>query len=399
MLKNRTGHGHVFGRQRPSDTGKHPIHVAQPALHRNESFRPLPPPGGQAPFRLDLKSIIPAADYDAILRKKKLTFHVNGDMGGIKQGMDQELVAAGMEHDFRDGADASDNPAFLYVVGDCVYYNGEVANYYAQFYEPYEHYPGPIFAVPGNHDGENLPGTNTLDGFVRNFCAAAPVKMPESMSSQRTAMTQPNVYWTLLTPLASIVGLYSNVPEGGRIDPPQSTWLVNELKTLPADVPIIVTLHHPVYSADNFHSGSTHMKELIESAAKQAGRHPEMVVAGHVHNYQRFTKTMPDGAQVPYLVTGAGGYYHLHSMMKVKGESMVTPVVFKDKDGDPATLESYSADHHGFMRLEVTDRLVTGRYYEVPRPQEPYSKGSQLFDYFEFDWRRRRMLANTLDAG
>ena len=28
---------------------------------------------------------------------KKLTFHFNGDMGGIKNGMDQQLVAKGME--------------------------------------------------------------------------------------------------------------------------------------------------------------------------------------------------------------------------------------------------------------------------------------------------------------
>jgi len=61
------------------------------------------------------------------------------------------------------------------------------------------------------------------------------------------------------------------------------------------------------------------MKQLIEEAAEKVGRHPEMVVAGHVHNYQRFTKTMDGGAQVPYLVTGAGGYYHLHAMQKVNG--------------------------------------------------------------------------------
>jgi hypothetical protein len=48
------------------------------------------------------------------------------------------------------------------------------------------------------------------------------------------------------------------------------------------------------------------------------------------------------------------------------------------------------------LRLEITDELITGRYYQVPRPQEPYSKGSQLYDYFEFDWKNRRYLPNTL---
>jgi len=87
-------------------------------------------------------------------------------------------------------------------------------------------------------------------------------------------------------------------------------------------------------------------------------------------------------------------YPNLHSMIKVAGQQMVTPAQFDDKDGDHATVEKYSDDHHGFMRLEVTDTKITGRYYEVPRPQEPYSKGSQLLDYFEFDWKKRRYLPN-----
>jgi hypothetical protein len=115
-------------------------------------------------------------------------------------------------------------------------------------------------AVPGNHDGENLAVDSTLDGFIYNFCAGSPVPRPEAQDSPRTAMTQPYVYWTLLTPLVNIVGLYSNVPEGGEIRTP---------------------------------------------------------------------------------------------------------------------------------------RAITGRYYEVPRPQEPYSKGSQLFDYCEYDWKKRAYIPNA----
>jgi hypothetical protein len=121
-----------------------------------------------------------------------------------------------------------------------------------------------------------------------------------------------------------------------------------------------------------------------------------MILAGHVHNYQRLTKTLANGQQVPYLVTGAGGYYHLHNIMKVDGDHMIPPVVFDDHEGDPVTLERYSADHHGFMRMEVTDKLITGRYYEVPRDHEPFSKGNQLLDYFEFDWRAKKYVPNTL---
>ena len=320
----------------------------------------------------------------------------NGDMGGIEYAVPQELVAKGMEADFTGHADLSEQPAFLYITGDCVYFNGEIKEYYKQFYQPYEFYKGPIFAVPGNHDGENLSGDSTLNGFVRNFCAPSAVKMPESGDSHRTAMVQPNVYWTLVTPRANFVGLYSNVPAGGDIRSPQTEWLINELKTLPKKLPLLVALHHPIYSADDHHSGSTYMKDVLEHAATAAGRHPDMILAGHVHDYQRLTKNRPDGSQIPYLVTGAGGYHNLHGIMLVNGQHMIPPVVFKDSQGDPVTLERYSDDHHGFLRLEITSRLIIGRYYAVPRPQEPYSKGSQLIDYFEFDWTKKRYVPNTL---
>lgn len=386
-------HPHVFARTRPSRFGAHPIHL-KPV--RDTQFRNLPPPTGKAPFRLDLKDILPDPTYKAILRYKKLTFHLNGDMGGIAYAVPQELVAKGMEADFDPKADASESPAFLYITGDCVYFNGEVKEYYKQFYQPYEFYAGPIFAVPGNHDGENLPADNSLDGFVRNFCAPQAVKMPEAGDSHRTAMVQPNVYWTLITPLVNIVGLYSNVPSGGDIRAPQTNWLVEELKTLPKDVPLFVALHHPIYSADDHHSGSTYMKEVLDAAVNASGRHPDMILAGHVHNYQRLTKNQPDGTQVPYLVTGAGGYHNLHHIMQVDGQKMVAPVVFPDHGGDPVTLERYSDDHRGFLRLQITDPLITGRYFQVPRPQEAYSKGSQLVEYFEFDWRKKRYIPNIL---
>src|SRR5262245_40865672 len=133
MAFSRTVKGHSFGRARPGESGGYALHKA-PA--RNVSFRPLPPVWGSPPYRLDLKSVISDADYQNIKSSKKLTFHLNGDMGGVKYGVPQELVASGMEVDFDAAKSASENPAFLYITGDCVYFNGEVSQYYSQFYEP-----------------------------------------------------------------------------------------------------------------------------------------------------------------------------------------------------------------------------------------------------------------------
>jgi hypothetical protein len=149
------------------------------------------------------------------------------------------------------------------------------------------------------------------------------------------------------------------VPAGGDIRAPQTDWLIGELKTLPTDVPLIVTLHHPPYSADDHHSGSTHMIKVLDEATAASGRRPDVVIAGHVHNYQRLTRALPDGTQWPYLVTGAGGYHNLHSIQKVNGKAMIAPVTFE------------------------TD-------------QEPRSKGNQLMDYFEYDWHNKKYVPNKL---
>ncbi len=401
MTDNYAGAGkQVFGRRRPILQGHFPVALDAGDEHRDTRFRDLPAPTGSDPFRLDLASVLGETEMAAIRDKKRLTFHLNGDMGGIKDAVPQELVAKGMEKSFDPMADASVNPSFLYITGDCVYFNGEVEQYYSQFYEPYEFYPRPIFAVAGNHDGENLhtDDESSLKGFMRNFCAPEPVHLPEAMDSHRTAMTQPNVYWTLTTPLFNIVGLYSNVPEGGAIRSPQTEWYINELKNLPRDIPLFTSLHHPPYSADDHHSGSAHMIKVLDDAAQAAGRAPDMVLAGHVHNYQRISRTDGAGNVTPYLVTGAGGYHNLHHVQKVNHQAMITPTVMDRANDQIITLHSYMDDHHGFLVMSVTPDMIVGDYYQVPRPQEPYSKGNQLVDHWEFDWKSKRWLTNDLSG-
>ena len=132
---------HTFGRARPNASGTFNLHTIP---KRDTHFRDLPNPTGNPPFQLDLKSIVPAADYKAIVASKKLVFHLNGDMGGINYDVPQTLVAKGMEGDFDPKAKPGNNPAFLYICGDCVYFNGEIKEYYNQFYRPYEFYPAEL---------------------------------------------------------------------------------------------------------------------------------------------------------------------------------------------------------------------------------------------------------------
>lgn len=382
---------HVFGRPR---LNRKILSFTGAASTPGNAFQPLPTPPGKSPFRLDLKDVLPAAEYAAIVKSQRLAFHVAGDLGGINFAVPQERVAQGLEEDFvANPPDPSVNPAFLYVLGDCVYFNGEIKQYYAQFYQPYEHYLAPIFGVPGNHDGDPLAPEKSLDGFVRNFCATTPgIKTPESQDSPRTAMIQPNVYWTLRTPLVSIIGLYSNVPEHGVLHPDQLSWLVGELKSAPVALPILVTLHHPPYSADDHHGGSQSMHDALDSAFKQAGRWADMVLAGHVHNFQRFTRKVTSiGWQVPYVVAGAGGYHNLHSVAKGANGAKPTPPVSLSLSGDTVTLEKFVDDRHGFLRLDIAADSISGKYFTVPRPQESWSQPPQLADSFHLDTRNHKL--------
>src|ERR1700751_2360309 len=306
--------GHAFGGDRlPSGFQT----IVDPRKHPSQPYRELPPATCLPPFRLSLDSVLSADALQTIEQSGQLVFHAVGDTGGGKTPTYQENVANYMEADF-SGNDPSAHPSFFYHLGDVVYYDGELDNYFPEFYEPYANYPGPIFAIPGNHDGDVDPQTNegTLEGFVRNFCSQVPGHTPEGKDAQRTTMTQPNVYWTLLTPLVTFIGLYSNCPEGGQLSQAQIDWFETELKAAPEDGALIVAVHHPIYSAYGSKPGSQHLWSVLDTAVQTAGRLPDLVLSGHVHNYQRFTGVL-NGKNVPLIVAGAGGYNkQLHTLAK-----------------------------------------------------------------------------------
>ncbi len=368
------GNGRYFGSVRPSE---HAVRFVAPDDEGIEStvaagllaripetqsrFQPLPAPTGSAPYRLPLSSLLAADHMQRIVDAKKLVFHAVGDTGGSVNDTFQREVGRLMELDFRRPS-VADIPSFFFHLGDVVYFKGEAANYYPQFYDAYEFYRAPIVAIPGNHDAEVNPGLRPLDAFVRNFCSPSPVHSPDALHIRRHTMTQPNVYFTLETPLATIVGLCSNVPEGGVIEQNQLDWFIGELRHAPTDRALIVAVHHPLFSADTSHSGSPVINAVFEQAISASDRVPDLVLHGHVHNYQRFTWHVR-GREVPVIVAGAGGYRNLHHVGRPQGIPLRTPYRV---EGVPAVLESYTDDRHGFLRLEVTAQRITGKYYAIP---------------------------------
>jgi acid phosphatase type 7 len=327
-----------------------------PVSHRNTSFQPLPRPLGLPPYHYPLTDHFPTIG-DNIQTAKKMVLHVMGDTGGVQDAEYQSHVA---EQLIAQVTGEATSPQFCYHVGDVVYFTGLHDDYYGQFYEPYAHYTPPILSIPGNHDGEvDDPSIQTsLDGWVDYFMQATPDVDPISKDAPRVGLSLPNVYWTLLTPFATFVGLYTNVPEGGSIDSVQQQWVTNEFATAPENLPLIFALHHPIYSFDVYHSGSSKMADVLENAIRDTGRVPNLVLAGHVHDYQRIEQTIAPSGPTPFIVCGNGGYHNLHTIHSKAG----------DKAPDTGAVLKYGQDKAwGFLTLTIDNETISGVTTEINR--------------------------------
>jgi hypothetical protein len=98
-----------------------------------------------------------------------------------------------------------------------------------------------------------------------------------------------------------------------------------------------------------------------------------MVVSGHVHSYQRFTRRLK-GRQIPYIVDGRGGYANapklMHKLQTDAQGNLPEAPVKTPSEIDPGldlTLESFDQENPGFLRFTVTGRdTLTVESFRVP---------------------------------
>ncbi|MBN9381947.1 MAG: metallophosphoesterase [Chitinophagaceae bacterium] len=368
--------------------------VEAPKPHHR--FIPIP---GQfakpADLVLKLESVLSKPVMDKIKQNNQLAFHLVGDTGGVNGTDIQDALANQMEKQIQQSGDA-DKPAFFYHVGDVVYYNGISEHYEEQFYDPYKYYPTYIFAIPGNHDCDTKVNTGdqpdtepSLLGFMTNFCDPTPSYGP--YSPYRKTMNQPWPYWVLDTPYAVFVGLFSNVD--GSLDADgdktQFDWFVQQLKNAPKSKCLIVTMHHPPFSLDSVHGGYPAILDDIDKASQKAGRNPDIVFSGHVHNYQRFTRKIK-GKSYPFIVTGAGGYADkpgsMHRMqLDQNNDQIATP--FQTTRAD-LVLNYYNQTNPGYLKMVVDKQFIHGAYYVInfDGSKPPTSPD----DEFKFDWKNNK---------
>ncbi len=362
----------------------------------------------------------------------RVVFHMVGDIGATTMSKypDELRVSDALAWDCRTSP-ADDRPAFLYLLGDVVYDFGQAAYYYDEFYEPYRNYPGPILAIPGNHDSFVVPGTAPSDyplvTFQRNFCSTAPVVTPEAGSLHRTAATQPGVYFALDAPFVRIIGLFSNALEDpGVISSEGGTWksvpdtqlefLSRQLARVRAENyrgALLLATHHPAFSYETadiaaggtggIHGCSPRMLADIDTVCHEYGIYPHAFLSGHAHNYQRYTRTVQLAErpfQVPFIVCGDGGH-GIDRLVQASGG--VTPPEPPDGadvsylDSNPVVrasglvLERHDDYDYGYLRVAVERSALRIEFHQVGTNVMP----TRLADAVSVDLAEHRILAGS----
>jgi hypothetical protein len=341
----------------------------------------------------------------------QIVFHVVGDIGASTAAKyPGEVRVSDRITEDSQTATGADRPQFLYLLGDLVYDFGESQYYYDQFYEPYRDYPAPIFAIPGNHDSFIVPGTpaadDPLETFQRNFCATEPVVTPEAGSLHRTAMTQPGVYFTLDAPFVRIVGLFSNALEDpGVISSENGTWkgipdvqldfLSAQLGRVKSDGftgAVLLAVHHPPFSyappvggagGGGTHGGNPVMLAEIDTICQEVGVYPHAILAGHAHNYQRYSRSIhfAGGAYtVPFVVCGGGGHGVASLVQARSGSPPQEPAdgaIVDYLESNPAVdafglvLERHDDTTYGYLRVVATPQQLSLGFYPVSSGAPP----------------------------
>ena len=297
---------------------------------------------------------------------------------------------------------------FMVIASDVIYPAGEADAYAQSFYDVYDSYGKPIYAVPGNHDWYD-----GLGGFMFHLCGmeTAPVSprpsplsraglrvllwhRPRRLSAARAAELrarrdarpaagQPAPYWLLDTGPLQLVGIDTGIT--GELDRDQAAWL-RRVSAASAKPKILVT-GKPLYVNGRRHAGAIEgePEASVYDIVCDPAHNYVATIGGDVHNYQRYPVDAGGGRVVQHLVSGGGGaFMHAtHVIPRValggvseeefrcyplRGDSLSFysrlyerkwPFV-RDVEIDPAQAAAYMGE-----RLGVTPRKADARHVAV----------------------------------
>ncbi|WP_245623116.1 metallophosphoesterase family protein [Spirillospora albida] len=292
---------------------------------------------------------------------------------------------------------------FMVIASDVIYPAGDAADYPDKFFRPYGGYPGPIYAIPGNHDWYD-----GLRGFLRVFCdldadyAPPPWRGPlgivprllwrrpgevdqkvldEARARYRGApgqrSVQPGPYWAIDTPSLRIVGVDTGIT--GTLDREQGAWL-REVSAGPK--PKMLITGKPIHVDDTCRPGRIEGGGTVDAIVRDPAHNYVLAVGGDIHNYQRYPVRLDDGRTIQYLVAGGSGAF-MHATHIIPRTSAVEEDAFRCYPLRGDSLSRYSRLYGRWLRMpglfELTPQEATaavrhrlgirpGRGYDATEP-------------------------------
>ncbi|KAB2345318.1 metallophosphoesterase [Actinomadura rudentiformis] len=260
---------------------------------------------------------------------------------------------------------------FMVIASDVVYPSGEAEHYETKYFRPYKDYPGPIYAVPGNHDWYD-----GLRGFLRVFCDldlachpepwSGPLRLlprllwrrsgpvdEETLAAARAKYrgapgqrgAQPGPYWAIDTPALRIIGIDTGIT--GGLDRDQGEWL-REMSAGPK--PKLLITGKPLYVDDRHKPGRIEGGGTIDEIVQDPAHNYVAAIGGDIHNYQRYPIETLDGRTIQYVVAGGGGAF-MHATHVIPKTQVVDESEFRCYPLRGDSLSRYSQMYGKWLRL------------------------------------------------
>jgi hypothetical protein len=285
-------------------------------------------------------------------RRERSAFMLLGDTG---EGDGSQMAVVPGFGVMSSGSD------FTMICSDVIYPAGESGDYQAKFYVPYEAVPGPIYALPGNHDWYDR-----LVGFMTHFCdaTAAPpagtgrgpglrgwlvsrlwrderelqpltVAAGEQERPRDPAFpSQRGPYWSLDVGAVRLIGIDTGI--SGGLDAAQGEWLLRVSQERPEAAKVLLT-GKPLIVDGKYHEGKIAGSQLTVDQIVRKTEHGYIAtIGGDIHNYQRYPITLADGRTIQYVVSGGGGAFmhSTHKIPRIDGADGVAALLRKEMNDD-----------------------------------------------------------------
>lgn len=265
---------------------------------------------------------------------------------------------------------------------------------------PFYYQPGPgagsnngmrFFPVLGDHDWwkqrTRSPGSPTVYGFPGNdnyesyfsglqpyaglaACASGTLRwycVPTDTASGAAPLVQ---FYALSSDSNEVHlgGLASSTSSTANLASQQITWFSSALQRSTAAWNIAF-MHNPPYTTSNPQGGHSPALyfQIFDAVAAQTGTSIDLVLAGHVHSYERLQNT-PAGSGIVYIVNGAGGTFESPAPFLGQtspGQALpeTCPVV-ADTAGSQARVSGY----FGYQTVTATPDYLNLRFYGAQDP-------------------------------